>query len=289
MLRRFSDFKVGALDARRLNEMQDAIVELQRVVSRMPKFEYSSYGPMLARVTQRVDVSRSECVPPSEESRRIDAVIYYFEEVLLRVDGSGNQPSSVDLCVSVRHVPGMMTSQNVAIAVDDVGLVPILVDLGATEYRFQIGDVIPCFRARIDFNAQAGGMSRWREVYVAMSGGMGAIALYRIVNVGSSPGYYSVTSYPVATDQVVSIANIYETSNYYGALSATAPCSTLAPRRLAVGDVVLGFTHQGLLYTLAPTAFDVTCVGCDGLAASTPANFQAADVERQVSSIMLEG
>lgn len=289
MLRRFSEFKIGALDARRLNEMQDAILELQRVVEKMPRFDYSRYGPMLARITQRVDVSRSECLPPSQQSSRTDAAIYYFEEVLIRVDGSGSQPSSVDLCVSTRHVPGMMKSTASPFGADDIGLVPILLDIGATEYRYKVGDVVPCFRARIDFNPENGGMSRWREVYVAQGGARVALGLYEITAVNSPVGSYQCIP-SLSTGEISrEIRNIYETSSYYGALEASAPCATLSPRRLSVGDVVFGFVDRGLLYTIAPTAFDVTCVGCDGLAAATPANFQTADIERQVSAIMLEG
>ena len=61
MLRRFENFRIGALDAKRLNDMQDAIIDLQKRVERIPEYREQDYGMTLARITARTSSTALAC------------------------------------------------------------------------------------------------------------------------------------------------------------------------------------------------------------------------------------
>lgn len=290
MLRRFENFRIGALDAKRLNDMQDAIIDLQKRVERIPEYRDQQYGMTLARIKSRAGISQADCVPPGG-AKRINCAIYYFEEVLLRVDGTGSQPGAVDTCVAVKRYDGMLTSSNVSWGPAEDGLAPILLDLDASGYAYDAGDIVPCFRARIDYGQPEGGLSKWRHLYVTRSTQAGAVRRFIVTEVKPEVGQYMAEEIPqhAGGARTETIYNLYESEEYYGALDANVPCATLAPRRLRVGDVVPVFEHRFLLLTMAPTAFDVTCLPCNGQAAATPAGAQQAVKEAAAAGIMLNG
>lgn len=290
MFRRFDNFKVGALDAKRLNAMQDAIADLYRRIESTPRYDQQQYGITLARITARAGISQGECVPPSD-AIRINCAIYYFEEVLVRVDGTGGQPGAVDTCVAVKRYDGMLRSSNVTWGPDEPGIVPILLDLDANGYAYEVGNVVPCFRARIDYGALDGNLSKWRHLYVTRSSRAGGVRKFIITEVRQQVGQYTAEEIPSPSGGATPepIRNLYESEEYYGALEANVPCATLAPRRLRVGDVVPVFEHRFELLTMAPTAFDVTCLPCNGQPPATPAGAQQAVKAAAAAGIMLNG
>ena len=290
MFRRFDNFKVGALDAKRLNAMQDAIADLYRRIESTPRYDQQQYGITLARITARAGISQGECVPPSD-AIRINCAIYYFEEVLVRVDGTGGQPGAVDTCVAVKRYDGMLRSSNVTWGPDEPGMVPILLDLDASGYVYDIGDIVPCFRARIDYGQPEGGLSKWRHLYVTRSANAAPVRKFIITEVRQQVGQYTAEEIPSPSGGATPepIRNLYESEEYYGALEANVPCATLAPRRLRVGDVVPVFEHRFELLTMAPTAFDVTCLPCNGQPPATPAGAQEAVKAAAAAGIMLNG
>jgi hypothetical protein len=292
-LRRFENFKVGALDAKRLNEMVDAIIDLQRRVDRVPKFDYSQYGPFLARVTQLVDVSQPNCgVSGDEQYYQLQCATYYFEEVVLRIDGTGGQASSIDLCAKARHVPGSLRSSNAPGAEDDVGLVPLLVDLGVRSFDYEVGDIVPCFRVRVDIGSGGSDGSKWRYLYVIMGSKSSEARYMRITQViGNFDRYMARGISAPDSEQDVEIYNQYEDAFYHGALDPPQnPCATLVPKRLRVGDPVIVHRVNGVWRTVGVTAFSVACQPCGtnpgGTLAST---YDAAGNEASVVGMMLKG
>ena len=292
-IRRFENFKVGALDAKRLNEMVDAIIDLQRRVDRVPKFDYSQYGPFLARITQAVDVSQPNCgAGGGEEYYQLQCATYYFEEVVLRIDGTGDQASSIDLCARVRHVPGSLKSSNTPGSQEDVGLIPILVDIGAKSFNYEVGTIVPCFRVRIDIGSNGSDGSKWRYMYVIMGRSDSQARYMRITQViGNFDRYMARPINAPDSEPDVEIYNQYEDAFYHGALDPPQnPCATLVPRRLRIGDPVIVHRINGVWRTVGVTSFSVECQPCGtnpgGALAST---YDAAGAESITASMMLKG
>ncbi len=103
-------------------------------------------------------------------------------------------------------------------------------------------------------------------------------------------GMYSVRASDNTSGATRTMENLYETSDYYGALLGTQnPCATLTPGRLGPGDRVFGFTYGGQLVTCAPTPFSVVCQPCGGVAQSIEALYDAEGAEAAVASRMLGG
>lgn len=288
MLRRFENFKVGALDARRLNEMVDVIIDLQRKVDRIPKFDYSQYGSFLARITERVDTYEAQ--GEGNTLQPLDIALYKFEEIAIRAVYAGSSSFGTSYIGFYRHADGMLSSASMAQQYGDRSAEPLLVDVGVSEYRYKVGDIVPCFKARIDTTA-FGSTDDAQYIYVISSSSPSeTVGVYDVL--ASMPnGMYSVRSIDDSTGEPEIMENLYETSDYYGALLGTQnPCATLTPRRLGQPDRVFGFTQRGKLYTCSPTAWGVECQPCGtnpgGALAST---YDAAGNEASVAGMMLKG
>ena len=90
----------------------------------------------------------------------------------------------------------------------------------------------------------------------------------------------------------VQIVNLYEASNYYGALDPPQnPCAVLEPRLIPTGSVVFGFTvgNGSTVYTCAPNAFTVLCQGCGAVAESMQSMYDSVGADSAVASRMLGG
>ena len=262
MLRRFQNFKLGSLDARRLNDMQDAIIELQRRVDATPRFEYAQYGMTLARIEDRVTLSNEQCPTPVYGLGTIKGAVYKMKEILLRADVAQGTEGSI--CLSGVHEPGMLSSYD-SNQSGDRQLDPILVDTSAREYRFNVGDVVSCYRVRLDgvrFNIP---MSEYRSVYVLVSGGGAGAGEMRIATLVERLGTGMYQAELNGETGVVELNNLYETQAYYGAGSVSTECATVTPGTLPIGAKVwaskVGGRGEmaGKWITMTPVPFSSVC------------------------------
>jgi hypothetical protein len=265
-IRRFQNFQLGALSASRLNEIVDSIARLEaRVSQAVPSSERRS-DSILVRIKGEGRYTREADCPG-----RVECCAYPFDEVFLSTSGSGLLGEAT--CVQYEVPEDAISS-----------------DRGA---HLLIMEPLPVPRFGQVMAAQLASVTRSERqmVYVATPAGESASVDVYTVLASSGNGTYSVRRASETSGEPETMENLYETSDYYGALLAPQnPCATLTPRTLGAGDRVFGFTSGGRLFTCAPTAWTVECQPCGtnpgGALAST---YDASGNEASVAGMMLKG
>jgi hypothetical protein len=241
MLRRFEQFQFGALNAQRLNELIDAVMQLQQRVQGMAARQEPTKDTILAVITGSGIASAangSECIP---------TVVYPFEEVAMFIAKDG--PIESGTCITVERVKDGLTSAK--------GSFLLTMERAPT---LAAGTVIKAHLAtRFEGSAQDKAL-----VYIATPLAESQVFNATVINVLSEDGKYEAGREGGSDSVIVDVENLYETSGYYGALDDPQnECANLTPRRLRVGDLIPVWMHDGKHYTMAPVAFDVECLPCD--------------------------
>jgi hypothetical protein len=294
MWRNFTQGRIGELDARQYQEVQDAAAQqtwrrrpldqplLQRgrtiLVKIGPKFGSSGVGG-----------GGQSQVPGAE---RVRAQAYKFTQVFVRIDQNGTVEVAEREYGLVSEIPGTFTQSGSFYAVDldpvsnlSVGtyalVVPVDIDIGPPGYVFGEKDF---------YFANA-------FVIVALAGSP-VSRMMKVIEVLDDQGRYLAVERDPATGgnvgEPVTLYNVYEMdgNNWYDALlpQNQNPCALLDPIPLRVNHWVLATQYAGDWYTIAPTPFKAICQPCGtnpgGALAST---YDAAGGEAIASSMMLKG
>jgi hypothetical protein len=279
--RRFTQGHVGALSARQYSEVQDAVQALVSDRGGMDARQSRSPFPMLVRITGKYAESRVGEPGTVEGAEVIDATSYLFEQVFVRLSRG---PGTVEVATR----PYGTKSRQQEGQDEDFTLVAIDPSRNSDIPDGTLATVIP-----LDVDAGESGTEMPTQQGLYLIVGMqddGAVGVYTVL-AAMPGGMYSVRRVEDTAGDPVMMENLYETSNYYGALLAPQnPCATLTARRLGPGDRVFGFTSGGALFTCSPTAWTVVCQPCGtnpgGALAST---YDAAGAEAIASSMMLKG
>ena len=249
MLRRFENFRMGALTATRLNAMIDAIESVQREVRQRSAEAMVARPTILCRIKGNGTPSKETCSAPQ-------VVSYPFEQVFL-----GRTPTgalTAQSCVSVDVAEDAISS----------GIGASLVEFSKSP-NFENGDVVAAMHVH---GALQAGVEPAQMVYAICSPKVakGEMRLARITQL-TGPRKYKGVVLGTQPAEEIEFVNIYEAEEYYGATTASIQCAQITPRRLSVGHVVWvqkvkGETGVGntqypdpVNVTCAPNAFDSVC------------------------------
>jgi len=279
--RRFTQGHIGALSARQYSEVQDAV---QALVSERgglkPRTSRAPY-PMLVRIKGIYAESRVGEPGTVDGAEVIDATSYLFEQVHVRLSRA---PGTVEIAARPYGTRSRLQEGQ------DEDLTLVAIDPRRYS-NIAEGTLVTVIPLAVDAGENADEVPAQQGLYLIV--GMqddGAVGVYTVL--ASMPnGMYSVRPVGDTTGAPQTMENLYETSDYYGALLGPAnPCATLSPRRLGPGDRVFGFTQGGALFTCSPTAWDVECQPCGtNPGGALPATYDAAGIEASVAGMMLKG
>jgi hypothetical protein len=279
--RRFTQGHIGALSARQYSEVQDAVQALISERGGMKARESRPPYPMLVRITGIYAESRVGEPGTVNGAEVIDATSYLFEQVHVRLSRG---PGTVEVAAR----PYGTRSRQQEGQDEDYTLVAIDPRKNSNIPEGTLATVIPL---AVDAGEDANEVPSQQGLYLIV--GMqddGAVGIYTVV--ASMPGgMYSVRPVGDTTGEPQTMENLYETSDYYGALLGPGnPCATLTPRRLGPGDRVFCFTSGGALFTCSPTAWTVECQPCGtNPGGALAATYDAAGAEASVAGMMLKG
>jgi hypothetical protein len=275
--RRFTEGKVGALTAQQYTEVQDAV---QALVSRLGSKAVPGLPgpqPMLVRITQRLRQSTAGSGSVSG-SARVPGAVYAFRQLHVRVTTQGIEVAARPYGIT-SDVQGGMEDAERAVAID---LTP--------DSNIPANTVVSVYPLAVDMGEDGNQVPQAQAIYAIMNAPAqdAALSVYTILSSSGDGLYIGRTS---ASSAEVTIENLYETSDYYGALLGPQnPCALLTPRPLGAGDRVLGMRIGQRVITCAPTAWSVQCLNCGtnpGGALIETAN--ATNNESAVASMMLKG
>lgn len=281
--RRFTEGRMGALSARQYTEVQDAVRSLVSDLGVRSVAGLPPPVPMLVRIKGIYAESRvgePNTVPGGEV---IDATSYLFAQVHIRLS---REPGTVEVAERAYGMKSRMVDGA------DEDRTAVAIDLRPFSNIPQ-GTLAFVHPAALDMGEDRNAVPRQQTLYVitAVLGEAQATAGVYTVLASSGAGMYSVRRADESAGDPLEMENLYETSDYYGALLAPQnPCATLVARALGSGDRVFAFPYGGRLVTCSPTAWTVECQPCGtnpgGALAST---YDAAGAEATVAGIMLKG
>ena len=267
MLRRFEQFQWGPLNATRLNELVDAMTRLKQQVDGMAARQEPGKDAILVRIMDDGSTLRTG-------TEMVSAVSYAFTEVQMAITPDGTVEGGSQLTYA--ELPNGISSDRGAVLLGIEG-----------EPSLAKGDVLMVHYAP-GIVSHTNGVRR--VVYMAKTPPRPSIGLYEVVADGDGLGKYLVVPSGAGTP-VTELENIYETSEYYGALDEPQnECAELVPRTLRIGDKVFGFTVGDAMYTCAPTGFGVACQPCGTNPVTANAAAQGAKAaEILCAELMLRG
>jgi len=279
--RRFTQGNFGALSARQYSEVQDAVQALISQRGGMnPRASRAPY-PMLVRIKGIYAESRVGEPATVEGGQVIDATSYLFEQIHVRLS---RDPGTVEIAARAYGTKSRLQEGQ------DEDLTLVAIDLRKNSNIAQ-GTLVTVIPLDVDAGASADETASQQGLYMIVGQrDDGPVGVYTVL-ASMGGGMYSVRPDGDTSGEPLTMENLYETSDYYGALLGPSnPCASLSPRQLGPGDRVFGFTQGDTLFTCAPTAFSVECQPCGtnpgGALAST---YDAAGAESITASMMLKG
>ncbi len=275
--RRFTQGNFGALSARQYTDVQDTVAALARRSGVSTATQGAGRTHLLARLKDKFGASVDG--PGSVAgSSRIRAQAYNFEQVFVRVTNAGGvEVAERGYGLSSDPAEGAPETQRL-----------LAIDFAGTDYAEDT--VVMLMPIPVDGGESLNQVPERQSLYaIVPTSAPVSIGVY-VVLAAMPGGMYSVRADDDTSGATSTMENLYETSDYYGALLGVQnPCATLAPGRLGPGDRVFGFTYGGTLVTCAPTPFGVACQPCGGVAQSIQALYDAEGAEAAVASRMLGG
>ena len=286
-LRRFQNLQIGALTAQRMNELVDAVTRLQQQVDQPQRIPDAPRGPMLVRITERYASSEVGEPPSVEVSEVIDASAYLFEQVHVRFrrDSGTVEISAREYGLKSRAQQGQD---------EDLTLVAIDPRKGS---NLQPGTLATVYPLDVDAGPSGGDVPAQQGLYMLLrTFAPPEVAVYEITGPGAELGHYfgfpQVENAPEDIDvgkEPVLIINLYETSDYYGALAGIGPCVQIQPGTLFIGDRVPVLVYGGQHYTMAPVNFNAQCTPCGGTAGAALEGGASREIELAAAGIMMRG
>ena len=275
--RRFTQGNFGALSARQYTDVQDTVAALARRSGVSTATQGAGRAHLLARLKDKFGTS-TEGAGSVAGSARIRAQAYNFAQVFVRVSDTG--------AVEVAERGYGLSSNPPEGATDALRLLAI--DFAGTDYPENT--IVMLMPIAVDGGESLTEVPERQSLYAILPTSAPVSVGVYVVLAAMPAGMYSVRADDDTSGTTQTMENLYETSDYYGALLGTQnPCATLTPGRLGPGDRVFGFTYGGTLVTCAPTPFSVVCQPCGGVAQSIEALYDAEGAEAAVASRMLGG
>lgn len=275
--RRFTQGNFGALSARQYTDVQDTVAALARRSGVSTATQGAGRTHLLARLKDKFG-SSADGPGSVEGSRRIRAQAYNFEQVFVRVsDAGGVEVAERGYGVSSEPADGAPDTQRL-----------LAIDFAGTDYAEDT--IVMLVQIAVDGGDSLNQVPERQSLYaIVPTSAPVSVGVY-VVLAAMPAGMYSVRADNDTSGATSTMENLYETSDYYGALLGPQnPCATLTPGRLGPGDRVFGFTYGGKIVTCAPTAFYVACQPCGGVAQSIQALYDGEGAEAAVASRMLGG
>ena len=286
--RRFTQGGFGALSARQYSEVQDTVAQLASVSSvSSAGIPRRMRGPMLVRITGRYASSEVGEQPSVEGSEVIDATAYLFEQVHVRFrrDSGTVEIAAREYGLKSRAQEGQD---------EDLTLVAIDPRKGSDIPDGTLATVYPL---DIDAGPSGGDVPAQQGLYMLVRAfNPPVVAVYRITGIGAELGHYFGLPLEIGApedidfepDPVV-IVNLYETSDYYGALGGIGPCVDILPGKLFIDDLVPVLVYGGQHYTMAPVNFNAQCRPCGGTAGAALEGGTSREIELAAAGIMMRG
>jgi hypothetical protein len=275
--RRFTQGNFGALSAKQYTDVQDTVAALARRSGVSTATAGGARTHLLARLKDKFGAS-TEGAGSVAGSSRIRAQAYNFAQVFVRVSDSGGvEVAERGYGLSSDPAEGAPETQRL-----------LAIDFAGTDYAEDT--IVMLMPIPVDGGDSLTQVPARQSLYAIIpTSAPVSIGVY-VVLAAMPGGMYSVRADDDTSGATQTMENLYETSDYYGALLGVQnPCATLTPGRLGPGDRVFGFTYGGTLVTCAPTPFSVVCQPCGGVAQSIEALYDADGAEAAVASRMLGG
>lgn len=290
MWRNFTTGRIGSLEARQYQEVQDAVAA-HAWRRRDADIAIASRGKtILVKIGPKFGGSSGQGQSQVPGATRVKAQAYQFTQVMIRLDNNGTVEVAERQYGLRSLVPGaFVSSEMYAVDLNPVSNLEIGTYALVVPAEIDMGD--PGFPFSED-------MFYYQNVFVIVAlAGTTQSKFLKITQVLDDPGTYSATEYDPQTGESVGdsvfLYNAYEIegNNYYGALDPAFqnPCARLTPEPLRVGHWVIATQWAGSWYAIAPSPFKVECMPCGTAPQGISALYDSAGAEAAVASKMLGG
>lgn len=290
MWRNFTTGRVGSLEAKQFQEVQEAVAKMTWKRRPLDQPLIQSGRTILVKIGPKKGMSSGQGESQVPGAVRVKGQAYQFTQVLARLDNNGTIEVA-ERAYSLRsEILGTYISGNVY-AVD---LNPVS-DLQIGTYALVVPVDIDMGDPGVPLDEK---LFYYSSVYVIVAiAGTTQTKFLKITSVEDDQGTYRATEFDPQTGESlgdsVFLYNAYEIdgNNHYGALSPDFqnPCARLDPQPLKVGYWVIATEYSGDWYCIAPTPFKVECLPCGNVAESMQALYDAEGAEAAVAGIMLGG
>lgn len=288
MWRNFTTGRVGSLEAKQFQEVQEAVAKMTWKRRPLDQPLIQSGRTILVKIGPKKGMSSGQGESQVPGAVRVKGQAYQFTQVLVRLDNNGTIEVAERMYGLRSIIPGTY-SEYFAIDLNPVSNLQIGTYALVVPVDIDMGD------PGVPFDEK---MFYYETVFVIVAlAGTTQSKFMKITSVEDDQGTYRATEYDPQTGESIGdsvfLYNAYEIdgNNYYGALNPAFqnPCARLSPEPLKVGHWVIATEWAGSWYCIAPSPFKVECQPCGNVAESMQALYDAEGTEAAVAGIMLGG